>query len=83
MTQEIYKHSSGRFRVVLVLTAQFVLPMGEAHPTYSPGTYLIQRRPWLWWKTLTRHGSSNRGDAVQRCRALADQERRTGASASR
>jgi hypothetical protein len=83
MTQEIYRHSSGRFRVILILTAQFVLPMGEAHPPHSPGTYLIQRRRWLWWRTLTRQGFSNRSDAVQRCRALADWERRTGASASR
>ena len=85
MTEEIYRHPFGRFRAVLVLAAQIVLPTGDVQSCPQPGAYLVQRRRWFRWRTLALPGIESRTQAVTLCRRIADRERerRLGARASR
>ena len=83
MTEEIYRHPFGRFRVVLVLAAKIVLPTGDLQTRPRPGAYLIQRRRWFCWRTLALPAIESRTQAVTLCRRIADKNQKRGTRPSR
>lgn len=73
MTREIYRHSSGRLRVVRLDEPMLLLPDGNegCFRAAFRHAYRVERFHWLFWRTVSG-GHRSRHEAIRLCRLLGD-----------
>ena len=73
MADVVYRHRSGRWRVVFVRTREYLFR--GIHPA-PPWAYIVQRRMGLFgWRTFDSSALWGRREAEARCRELAERAR--------